>query len=1132
MARKVIDLRDVPEEEGAGADRGGLRDVLQAARLSHLTDRFVEAAIDVDVLPYLSEADLRELGLPLGDRKRALAAFARLREGATGPAPAADQPAMPAHFEAERRQVTVLFCDLVGSTSWANRLDPEDMAELLRLYQETVRSAVARYGGAVMGFSGDGALVVFGYPMAHEDAPERAVRAGLEIAASMPKVRMPWTDERLQARVGVATGVCVVGETGDAAGQAASGVVGDIVPLAARMQSVAEPGSVLVCPVTQAVVGLRLQARRIRPITLKGFAEPVPCFRALGVAAARPAVASVTARAAGAPLFGGQSNLDRLLALWSEAVAGGGRIARIVGEPGSGKSHLVATLLALTGGEDRALIEWHCSQFARNTAFDPILGHLRDAAGAPDGAPQGPPQHGALAAPDAQARTHGTDRQRALLAALSQPSPDVAGSPEPMGPSERRQAILDLIVADIEETAAARPTLLFVEDAHWADPSTRDALAAVAGRMGAWRLLVVVTTRGEHRAGDARAQALHAVELRIGSLDAESARALIRHVAGDVSLPDQLVNRIVEKSDGIPLYLGEVTRAVLAARDGPVAEEVPATLKAALSARLGALGSNRRVAQIAAVFGREFEPDLLAGAMDEPLAALLGRLDALSAQQIVRPVAGAAGTASYRFTHALIQDAAYESLLRRDRIRLHGEVAGLLEAHRPAVAEAQPERIARHREGAEDHARAAAAWLRATEQAMRNSAHQEALAHCHRGLSAIERAGPGRERTLLEIKLSSAQGRTLISTEGHSSEAVRATFARAERLCAEATAAPDLFPVMWGVNAHHMVRGEVAANMRASARLVEIAESTRDREQQVVAHTSRGLALYYAGAFEESLEQIRTMQRLYDCAADPMLAYKYAVDRMVVGLQHGSWVLWMLGRADEAAAMERALHAHVQEFPHPYSYAQALTSGASVYVLRREPALMLERARAGVAYARERGREVWVDHGDLWIGWALSETGDHRAGLEHASRALDRYASGGSRSSLPKFHCIVAEILLRLGRAAEALTLMEAALEHIERLGEQCYRAECLRIRADARRHTGARRDAVEADLRAAMAIADAQKALGWRLRAARDLARLLLDAGERRAAAEMLGAECAGIMQGHDTADVREALALLAAAR
>lgn len=1101
-----------PAPSGAARAGAGLRGVLEAAGLAHLTDRFVEAAIDLDVLPYLTEADLRELGISLGDRKRALSTFARLQDAAV--------PAVPSpgggRLEGERRQVTALFCDLVGSTSWAKRLDPEDMAELLRLYQETVRGAVARYGGAVMGFSGDGALVSFGYPTAYEDGAERAVRAGLEIAAAMPLVRLPWTEERLQARVGVATGVCVVGETGDAAGPGATGIVGENVPLAARLQAVAEPGSVLVCPVTQAIVGPRLRTRQIGPLALKGFDQPIPCWRALGMAA------DGATRAAGAPLFGAQANLDRLLGLWADAVGGTGRVARIMGEPGSGKSHLVATLLARTEGDDPAVIEWHCSEFARNTAFHPILEQLRKAAGDAGGAPRPP-----VPAP----QPPGSDRKRALLDALGRPSADPAGSPEPASPSERRQAILDLIVDDILETAAVRPALLVVEDEHWADPSTRDALALLAARIGAARLLLVVTTRGAGRGEAKAAHALPAIDLHVGHLDAESARALIRHAAGGAPLPAALVERIVEKSDGIPLYLGEVTRAVLAAVESPIAEEVPATLKAALSARLGALGDDRRVAQIAAVFGREFEADLLAGAMGEPLPKLLGRLDALTAQQIVRPVAGRAA-AAFRFTHSLLQNAAYESLLRRSRTGLHGKVAALLEKERPALVDAQPELIARHYEGAEDHARAAAAWLRATEHAMRSSAHQEALAHCRRGLSVIGRTAPAAERLLLEIKLSSALGRTLISTEGHGSEAVRATFARAESLCADAPAGPEIFPVMWGVNAHHMIRGEVAANMRASARLLEIARSTGDREQRVVAHTSRALALYYAGAFADCLDHVRTMQRLYDRSVDPMQAYRYAVDRMVVALQHGSWALWILGRADEAAEMERALHAHVQAFQHPYSYAQALTSGASVYVLRREPALMLARARAGIAFASERGREVWVDHGELWIGWALSECGDHRAGLDHATRALDRYVRGGSRSSMPKFHCIVAEILIRLGRAGEARSLVAMALDHIRSLGEQCYRAECQRILADALRHNGAGRDVVERMLRAAMATAEAQNALGWRLRAARDLARLLLDAGERGAAADMLGAECRRIVQGRDTADYREALAILQAAR
>lgn len=1101
----------------SGPAANDLEAALQRAGLGHLASTFAEAGIDLDIIDQLDDADLRELGLNLGDRKRFRAAFAPGAAPASAlapPRPRAEEagPARPpaAPIEAERRQVTALFCDLVDSTGWAARLDPEDMRDLLRLYRDAVHRIVARYGGTVLSFAGDGTLVAFGYPTAHEESAEGAIRAGLEIAVAVPAIALPRTEDRLQVRIGIATSTCVVGDIVGESVTESGGVVGEMVHLAARMQSHASPSQVLICPVTHAIAGGRVTVRPVGPVALKGFARPVPCWQAIAPAGAR---GGAGATRAGAPIFGPTANLDRLLALWYEAAAGHGRVARITGEAGSGKSHLVTTLLDRIAGEEHALIEWHCSQFARNTAFHPVLESLR----------QG------LAAEALPGAAEGLDRRRALHRVLATGEAP-AGSGATMNPSERRAAILEMIAAEIAATAASRPTILLLEDEHWADPSTRDAIAMIAGRIASARVLLLITRRdGPRRAVEAEPGAAAVTDLFVANLDRESARALIRHATGDVGLPDAVIDQIVEKGDGVPLYLGEVSRALVAgAAARPEGEDgVPVTLQAALAARLDSLGEGRRIAQLASVFGREFEADLLAELLAVPMPGLTDRLDALAGQRVLRPIV-TGETLAYRFTHALIQDAAYESLLRRDRVRLHAEVAALLERRRPALVEAQPELAARHLTHAEDFERAASAWLRACEHAMRSSAHQEALAHSRRALAAIERIGPSEARALLELKVNSALGRTLISTEGHGSEAVRAAFARAEELIGEVTPGPDLFPILWGVNAHHMIRGEVAANDRASARLVDLAEAAGEREQIVVAHTSRALALYYAGRFEEALHHVRTMERHYDRTADPSLAHRYAVDRMVVGLQHGSWVLWMLGRADDAAEMERHLYAHVHEFPHPYSYAQALTSGASVYLLRREPAIMLQRAEAGIAFAEAKGRAIWVDHGDLWRGWALSELGDHEGGLAHAMRALERYARNGSRSSMPKFHCIVAEILLRLGRAAEARRLIEQALERIAELGEQCYRAECLRIQAEALLQTGEGRDVALAALREALAVAEAQKALGWRLRVARDLGRLLLDAQERDAARALLQDACAAMEQGRDTPDMREAQAVL----
>lgn len=1089
-----------------------LDEFLTQAGLAHHISAFRNARIDMRIARRLREEDMVELNLPIGDRYRF---FDALRE--TAAAETSSAPPRQSQVEARRLQVTALFADIVGSTRLLHSLDPEDYRELLRLYRDLLNRILASWKGTILNFVGDGLVACFGYPRAYENDVRRAIAAALEIVENVPSIIVPGTNEPLAVRVGVATGTCVVGDLETYGTSERDTFVGDAMNLAARLQSEAGPLDVVVCPVTHDVAGHDFRMDALDRVRLKGFAEPVPCWRVLG-----PATVGAEL---GDRVIGHEEVTDRLSRAWARARCGALQSATVSGQPGVGKTRLITDLRETVIGEGGSCVVWRGSPLFSNTALHAVTEWLRAELGLEFGAPSLESAR-RLEAIEIEDSVADAETRSALLTEL------VSGMLQAtdgirISAQDRRMLMLDALVSHLRLRSRAKPLLIVLEDAHWIDPTTLELAAQIRRDLRDRPIFVLSSRRdGEAENGDAADETIH-----VPCLEADAAAGLVRQTAGATELSDETVRQIVDRAEGVPLYLIEITRLMANARRATGQSLViPATLRAALAARLDALGQDRDVALLSSVLGRTFEPELLArltGRSSRDMSNALWRL--VEAQILERAVVGQLET--YRFTHALLRDAAYDSLLKRDQVRLHRSVIEIISRLQPALAESNPEILAFHHSNARDHAAAARCWYEAGENALRKSAHSEAMSHIVSGLTEIEKVQSSPESRSLQMKLHSARGRTLISLEGHGSQDVYDALKRAEALAGEDAASAELFPVIWGLNAFHMIRGEVDANDRVSARLVEIAEAGAEHEQRIVAYTSRCLALYYAGRFRELLAHLRKMEAIYDEQTDPALAYKYAVDRLVVGLQHGAWLLWLLGRADEAAAMERRVHAHVHAHPHPYSFAQALTSGASIYVLRREPELMLERARAGVEFARTLGKPVWVDHADIWIGWALSEMGDPEGGGELMKKATDRYAAHRTRSSLPKFYAMLAENRLSLAHLEEASFCIRTAFEQIESLGEQCYAAECRRIEAAIALRAGAAPAQAREMLEAALSLARAQGAFGWEVRIIRDLGTLLLESGDRHTANALLADVLSRATQGRDTPDFRDVEALADAA-
>ena len=689
-----------------------IADWLKTLGLSEYAERFAESDIDISVLRDLTDQDLKELGVSLGHRRKMLRAIAEL----PGVAPTSPQPALtePKRQDtAERRQVTVMFSDLVGSTALAARMDPEDLREVISAYQKCVAETVRRFGGFVAKYMGDGVLIYFGYPQAHEDDAERAVRAGLELIAAVTALK---TRVSLQTRVGIATGIVVVGDLIGSGEAQERGILGETPNLAARLQGIAESNAVVVAEGTRRLLGNMFELQDLGARDLKGISGPVRAWAALRASSAEGRFDALHASGLTA-LVGREEEFALLLRRWSKAKTGEGQVVLLSGEAGIGKSRLTAALLEGLADEPHTRLRYFCSPQHTDSAFNPIIGQMERAAGlVHDDTPQA-----RLDKLDTVLAQTATSIQDSALFAemLSLPS-DGRYPVLDLLPQQRRQRLLDALIGRTAELARQNPVLMIFEDAHWTDPTSLEALGRTVERIRNLRVLLLVTSRPEF--APPWIGRPHVTVLPLNRLAQRDVDTMIDHVIRDRSLPASIRQEIIERTDGIPLFVEEMTKAVLEAGSEAVAASrveaipppalaVPASLHATLMARLDRLGSAKEVAQIGAAIGRELPHALLATVVRKPEPELNLALDRLIQAGLLLPQ-GAAPYASYLFKHALVQDAAYGTLLRGPRRALHARIAETIENQFTEIAENQPELLARHCTEAGLVEKAAGLWVR------------------------------------------------------------------------------------------------------------------------------------------------------------------------------------------------------------------------------------------------------------------------------------------------------------------------------------------------------------------------------------------------------------------------------------
>ena len=1099
---------------------------------------FRDNAISETVLPNVTAEDLKDLGIGIvGHRRMLLHAIAALRIDADAKtvSPGAGAAANTSRQDtAERRQVTVMFSDLVGSTALAASMDPEDLREVISVYQKCVAETVRRYGGFLAKYLGDGALIYFGYPAAHEDDAERAVRAGLELVVAVTALKSPVA---LQIRVGLATGLVVIGDLIGSGESLEHGIVGETPILAARLQGIAKPNSVVIAEGTRKLLGNLFELQDLGQQDLKGIAGSVGAFAAL-----RPSSVASRFEALHAggftDLVGREEELELLLRRWSRAKAGEGQVVLLSGEAGIGKSRLTAALLERLAGEPHTRLRYFCSPQHSDSALYPVSGQMERAARfAHDDTPQS--KLDKLDALLAQSST--SAQSTALFAEMLSLRNDGRYPLLELAPEQRRQRTLQALIAQIEALTRSNPVLIVSEDAHWADPTSLELFGRAVDRIASLPVLLIVTFRPEFEPPWIGRP--HVTALTINRLARRDVDALIDRVVGNKRLSANIRQDIIERTDGIPLFVEEMTKAVLeagsegaehaAAMVPSPALAVPASLQASLMARLDRLGPAKEVAQIGSVIGREFSHALLAAVVRKPEAELNAALQRLIAAGLLFRQ-GVPPHAIYLFKHALVQDAAYGTLLREPRRALHARIAETLESKFADIAERQPELLARHFTEAGLIEKAAGLWGKAGQRSLARSALIEAAQQLSRALGQIATLPGTPALRREEIKLQVALINSLMHVKGYAAPETKAATENARQLIEKAEALgepPDdplmLFSVLygfWGAS-YNMFNGGAVCEL--AGQFLALAEKQGATVPLMIGRRLMGSSLLLTGEVAESRVHFEQALALHDPAKHRPLTTRFGQDIGVSILMFRSQALWLLGYPESALAdADRGLK-DAREIGHAPTLMIALAD--ITHMLCGNYAIANTNLRDLVALADEKGVIWWQALGMSLQGYLSAVTGEASNSVRTISTALTVWRSTGSTVFIPLSLLFLATAYCELGQLDDAGRCIGEAMTMVEKTEERWFEAEIHhmagKVALMSRQQDLAK---AEAHFERALAVARKQGAKSLELRAAMSMAGLWRGEGKRSEARDLLAPVYAWFTEGFDTIDLKKAKALL----
>ena len=1107
-----------------------LRAWLDEIGLGKYADILLENEVDFDVLPELGEADLEKLGFPLGPRKRLLRAIATLTRNEAEHAAAEENAAGGDGIEAapERRQLTVMFCDLVGSTALSKELDPEDLSNVIRNFQGTCRKVIAEFGGTVARYMGDGVLVYFGYPRASEHDAERAILAGLGIVDAVSRIENRGV--HLQTRIGIATGLVVVGEVIGEGFAREQAVVGETPNLAARMQSLAEPDSVVIADETRRLAAGLFDYVDLGRRELKGFPEPMQAWQVRHERTIESRFDALHGEHALAPLIGREEEVEVLVRRWQQARAGSGQVVVLTGEAGLGKSRLAQSLRDQIGDEPHTMLRYFCAPYYQNSALYPFITQLERAARlAREDSPQTRLEKlEALLARAGQPATHSVPLLASLLGI---PTGERYPAIE-LSPPQRKEHTLAALEEQLAGLARQRPVFALFEDLHWIDPTSLELLGRTVDDIATMPVLLLLTARPDFSVPWIGAPQVTSIALK--RLAHGDGAALVQTLTGGKALPREVLEQIVAKTDGVPLFVEELTKTllesgVLAEHDdrytlrGPLpAMAVPSTLQDSLMARLDRLGTAKEIAQVGAVLGRSFSHELMTAVTPTPEGALQAGLQQLCAADLLQ-VRGTPPEATYTFKHALVQDAAYNSLLRTRRQTLHAHIARVLEARFADTVANQPERLAQHFTGAGLGEQAVGYWLRAGQNALQRSAYLEAVGHFTQGVELVQLTTASRERNEIELNLRSGLGVALIATRGYAADEVHRNYARAGELCEETGETPQLIPALYGKWVYHLLRGDRDDCFDIADLLHRFAD---DPEQPLVTASARAISHFYQGDLPLADGLLEDCMRRYDPAQHKTLAAVYGDDAALLPHFYHFWCSWLRGFADSARRQQAEAQALAERYATPYILAVALLFEMILqHELRDVPATRATALRLK-ELSEENGYPFFVALGSIGHGTARVLQGD-TDGIAELEGGIAGFRATGARLPVPYYLHLLVEARLHTGDIEQGLETVEEAITLTRAQVDRFYEAELCRQKGELLAASG-KPDEAEANLREAMSIARTQGASVFELRAAASLARLLAG-GKRGDDARAALAEVHGrFREGHDSADLIEARDLL----